>query len=224
MIMTRWISTILFLLFATTCLQGQKLGLLLRYNASFGFTQDYLNYNGFEYNYSPGGGIGLELGLEGEVAKGFSANLTIGYQQNLVWHYNNTNGFVNETSFKFNRKFVAVGLKQLIRFTDHVFQGMYIGGGMNYSIPGTFKVTENDWRYGDIDYSPALGFHGDLGFRLRISERKRLYVEPGFRVKIIRMSAKAYESGEVSDLADSFNDLNVSGIEVFSLGLIKKFN
>ncbi len=222
--MTKYIATLFLLIFSLSFVQAQKLGLLIKYNASFGFTQDYLNYNGLEYNYSPGGGMGLELGLDAEVAKGFSANLSIGYQQNLVWQYSNVNGFVNESSFKFNRKFVSVGLKQLIRFSDNFFQGMFIGGGVNYSIPGKFIITENEWRYGIIEYSPALGFHGDLGFRLRISERKRLYVEPGFRVKILRMNAKAYESGEVSDLADSYKDLNVSGIEVFSIGLIKKFN
>lgn len=222
--MTKYIATLFLLIFSLSFVQAQKLGLLIKYNASFGFTQDYLNYNGLEYNYSPGGGMGLELGLDAEVAKGFSANLSIGYQQNLVWQYSNVNGFVNESSFKFNRKFVSVGLKQLIRFSDNFFQGMFIGGGVNYSIPGKFIITENEWRYGIIEYSPALGFYGDLGFRLRISERKRLYVEPGFRVKILRMNAKAYESGEVSDLADSYKDLNVSGIEVFSIGLIKKFN
>jgi len=221
--MTRFITTISFLIFATTCMQAQKLELLLRANASFGFEQDFLNYNGFEYLYSPGGGVGLEIGLESEVAKGFSVNMTIGYQQNLVWHYSDINGFDNESSFRFNRKFVAIGIKQLIRFTPHVFQGMYIGAGVNYSIPGTLKLVENSWRYGDIDYSSALGFYGEFGFRLRISKKKRIFLEPGIRVKIIRMNAKAYELGEVSDVADSFRDLNVSGIEVFSLGLIKRF-
>ena len=221
--MSKYLPIFLLLFLSSNFLQAQKLGLLLRGNASFGFTQDFLNYNGLTYNYSPGGGVGVELGLEAEVAKGFSANFTLGYQQNIIWQFSNSDGNVNETSFQFNRKFVAVGIKQLFRLSDHFFQGIFLGAGGNYSIPGKFKITENNWRYGDIEYSPAVGFHGEAGFRLRISERRRLYLEPGFRVKIIYMNARAFEFGEVSDIADSFKDLNVSGLEVYSIGLIKKF-
>ena len=67
-----------------------------------------LNFNGADILYSPGGGMGLEGGIQLKITKNFYTSISVGYQRHLAFQSENVYGVSNKTSFNFNRKFLKI--------------------------------------------------------------------------------------------------------------------
>lgn len=203
-------------LFASTSLGfGQNVDFIIRGNLGIGAEYETLAYNGAEIYYSPGGGMGAEVGLQIEVAKNFILQSTLGYQLNLALQIESFNGVSNESSSIFNRKFMSFGALKKFPLTEYLFNGILIGGGAHYNIPGQLKRIEDNVDLGSSKYKSNIGYYIELAVRLKISET--VYLDPGIRYRNLALDGKSYSEGTINDLPESLQKLNANGVE---LGLV----
>ncbi len=114
---------------------AQEIGLIVRPYGSIGFEKGDVDYGGVPLEYSPGGGFGLETGLEYKLDMGFAASATIGYQGMWTFYLTTGTGGSNKSSFSFDRKYFTGNIHQLISLSDGIVEGINIGGGASYNIP-----------------------------------------------------------------------------------------
>ncbi|TRX61424.1 outer membrane beta-barrel protein [Fulvivirga sp. M361] len=191
---------------------SQSMSVMVRTNISIGMDYQSLDFNGNELFYSPGGGIGIEGGLQLEMIERLYAYISVGYQLNLALQAENVNGSSNKTSFNFNRKLITLGAAKIIKLSENTVQGLILGAGMNYSIPGKIRIEENDADFGEISYESGFGFHLETGLRLRLSEG--LYLDPSIRYRSLDLSGKSYNRGSFESLPDYLQELDASGLEL----------
>ena len=209
-----------FLIVSVTTSSAQKFGVVLRPNISAGAEYHSISYFGGDIYYSAGGGVGLEIGGVLSITEGLSVYSTAGYQQHFAIQLEDNNNFENKSSFTFNKKFFTIGATQKIKISDYFFQGILIGGGINYTIPGKIRITEDNLELGDISYDSNPGFHIDVLFRMRMAEG--FYFDPGLRFRYHKFNATSYEDGELDLLPQHLVDLQSSGIEL-SFAVVKMF-
>ncbi|MDH7445487.1 hypothetical protein [Aquimarina sp. 2201CG14-23] len=198
---------------------AQDFNLIGRLNGSIGFNYESLDYNGGSTAYSPGGGMGLEIGAEYHIAKGFYGYGTLGFQYNLALQLQSGSGGSNKSSFTFSRTFLTFGIQKFFKLSDGTLHGISFGAGGNYSIPGKLKITENDVSADPIEYDSALGFHIDAKLRLKLSDK--FFLEPGIRYRQLELDAKSFGSNDPIVLPSDLSTLNVSGVEI-AITVIKK--
>lgn len=210
--MKKTILALIVCLSFSTFSQAQRLNFLLRGNLSVGLDYQTLDYDGSSIIYSPGGGIGLEPGVELQLAKNTYAYATAGYQFNLSARVERSSYYSNKTSFSFNRKFFTVGANQLIPLSDGILNGLMLGGGGNFSIPGKLTRFENDYDLGSVTYKSGIGFHVDAKLRLKFSDN--ISMDAGLRYRNLELKYDTYDSGGSYILPDYLQTLNASGIEI----------
>lgn len=198
---------------------SQKLNLIGRFNLGIGTEYQNLDYNGASVPYSPGGGIGVEIGFQSALIKNLMIQSTLGYQLNLALQAESSNGASNKTSFSFNRKFVSLGLAKKFELSEGIIDGFLIGSGINYNFPGRLKRIENDDRLGESEYSANLGYYFELGLRLDISQS--IFLDPAIRYRRLNFVANSFSEGTVTELPRDLIDLNANGIEL-GLTIVKK--
>ena len=205
------VSLLLFLI-STSMGYAQNLDFIIRTNLGIGAEYETLDYNTGDLYYSPGGGMGAEVGLQVEVAENFSLQSTIGYQLNLALLAESTNGVSNKSSFLFNRKFISFGAFSKIPFSNNLVNSLLVGGGIHYNMPGRMERIENDIDLGISRYNTGIGYYVDLSLRLKVS--KRVFLDPGIRYRRLSLDAKSYSEGDISDLPIYLQTLNTNGIEL----------
>lgn len=194
-----------------------QVDLVGKLNVGIGMDYRTLDFLGSEVIYSSGGGMGIEVGLIFPFNK-LEAYTMLGYQQNLAMQYeSSTYGGTHETSFTFNRKSVIGGANYKLFFSERRFRGFKIGGGFNFNFPGTYSITENNDRFGDIKYQQTLGYHVNVDLVIELNE---ISLVPGLRYRHIEYPVKSYEEGAAADLPKDLRNLNASGIDI-SISIIK---
>ncbi len=197
-------------------IQAQTISWTGKANLSIGMDYQSINYYDGEIFYSPGGGIGIEGGIQLEIIKNLNLYTSLGYQLNFALQAENSNGVSNRSSFSFNRKFLTLGVSKIIQLSDiNTVQGLLFGGGVNFSIPGTMKIIENKNTEFITKYKPNLGYHFETGLRLDLSQG--FYLDATIRYRALEFSGKSfsYSGGSHSGTGTEFlNKLNASGIEL----------
>jgi hypothetical protein len=199
-------------------LKSQSTDFIIRANTSIGAEYSTLDYNGGSKIYSPGGGMGIDFGVQHELKNNLSFYSTLGGQFSFIFNYENINGFTNETTYSFHRFFFTLGAQYLIPFSNDFIKGFSLGGGLNGHKPTKLKRTENNFEYEPISYHYALGFHTDAKFRFKIASN--YFVEPGIRYRNLDFTYK--DNSKIEDfLPEAFKKLNVNGVE-FYLSFFKR--
>ncbi|GAA0716727.1 hypothetical protein GCM10009430_12710 [Aquimarina litoralis] len=198
---------------------AQEVNLIGRLNGSIGFNYDSVDYNGGSLAYSPGGGMGLEVGAEYHMFKGLYGYGTLGFQYNLALQLQSGTEGSNKSSVTFNRTFFTFGVHKLFKLSENTLHGLVIGAGGNYSLPGKLKITQNDVSGDPIEYKPGLGFHLDARLRLKLSDK--FFLEPGIRYRQLELDVKSFGNNSTDILPPYLRELNTSGIEI-SVSVIKK--
>lgn len=217
---------LLFLLLLTSnTAMSQDLNLLGRANIGIGF--DYLtqDFNGLNTRYSPGGGIGLEVGMEGEINNDLFWYGTVGITFNLNLHYEEVMNMTRRTSFSWNKKYFTGGVNKYFELRNKYFKDFYGGGGLLLSFPGTLRRTENGTGNGNsgflgrIKYNPALGFQLHSGTTLTIFDG--FLLRPEIRYRFINYNSKSFTKGDIDDLPPGLKKANGQGIDI-SVTLVKQ--
>ncbi|AHM63325.1 hypothetical protein D770_25400 [Flammeovirgaceae bacterium 311] len=197
---------------------AQNLKFISRLNLGIGAQYDWLDYNGNQVAYSPGGGMGLEAGLGYELLKNLDAYATLGFQKNLALQYESMNGVSNKTSASFGRGYFTAGFNKLFKTSDGVFNGIILGAGLNYNLPGKLKLTENNQSMGEWAYGNALGYQVEAKFKLKFTESFSL--DPGLRYRNIRFENEQSANSAWPTLP-YMNRLNATGVDL-SVALVKR--
>ena len=197
---------------------GQSLDFIARGNLSIGSKYETLDYSGADMFYSPGGGMGIELGLQWKLVENLYFQSSLGYQLNLALQTESFNGITNKSSFSFGRTFLSTGITKKFFISEDLFNGIMLGGGVQYSLPSSLTRIENETDLGSSRYKANLGYFIDLGVRLRMSET--VFLEPGIRYRNLRLDGKSYNQGAIDDLPPALQNLNANGVEL-GLSLIK---
>ena len=216
--MNRILALCLFMTIAGQA-TAQNLKFVGRYNLGIGAQYETLDYNGASVLYSPGGGMGLEAGLAYEVVKNLDTYVTVGFQKNLALQYESMNGVSNKTSFSFGRTFVSGGINKLFQLSEGTFNGIILGGGINYNMPGKLKIIENNENRGIATYNSALGFHIDAKLKLKFNDNFSL--EPGLRYRNINFESSNTLSGN-SSFPEGLRQVNATGVDL-SVSIAKRF-
>ncbi|SEL23609.1 hypothetical protein SAMN04487910_2115 [Aquimarina amphilecti] len=198
---------------------AQEISLIGRLNGSIGFNYETIDYSGGNLAYSPGGGMGFEVGAEYSFFKGLSGYGTLGYQYNLAFQLQSGTEGSNKSSVTFSRTFFTFGINKFFKLSDNTLQGIVIGVGGNYNIPGKLKITENDFSADPIEYESNIGFHIDAKLRLKLSNA--LFLEPGIRYRQLELDAESFGSNTIAALPSHLRVLNTSGIEI-AVSIVKK--
>lgn len=213
------LSLFLISIFMSIYSYGQKVQLAGRVNNGLGFDYRYVDYYGGQVGFSPGGGIGVELGANTEIFKNLHLLTTIGYQLNLGLQYENINGTSTKSSLKFDRKFISIGMVKVFELENTFLSGITVGAGANLNFPGKFKRTENNQKLGSISFDPSLGYYAELGFQIGLIES--IYLYPNLRYRNLNFKANSYSEGSLNNLPVRMQTLNANGIE-FGLTIVKR--
>lgn len=208
-----------FSIFFFTQVSGQALTMVLRGNVGAGMSYYTLDYSGGSIFYSPGGGVGLEAGMQLELLKNLNLGVTFGYQHHLALQAETSTFYTNKTSFTFNRKYVSIATTKYFKISDKVLQNAITGAGFSYNSPGALIRTENNKNLGRSEYDNrfAVFFEGGLGFKASDTWS----VNPTLRYRLLKFDAISFSEGEVVDLPTHLQRLNANGLEV-GVTLIKK--
>jgi hypothetical protein len=216
--MAKTLSIYLFLLITVfTNLLAQDLNLIGRANIGIGF--DYLtqDFKGIKTFYSPGGGLGLEAGLEGELPNDLYWYGTLGMTFNLNFHYEEVSGVTTKTSFSWNKKFFAGGVNKYFDLRNKYIDDFYGGGGLLLGIPGIMRRTVNGDYKGRINYRPAVGFQIHGGVTLTLFDN--FLLRPELRYRLINYNAKSDSPGLSSE--PELKKAHGEGLDI-SLSIVKQ--
>ncbi|MGB3465275.1 MAG: outer membrane beta-barrel protein [Cyclobacteriaceae bacterium] len=207
---------IFFIILTTVTLhatvEAQNPSLFLRGNLSLGTNYTTLDYNGFDISYSPGGGFGLDIGLQTELTENLNLRASLGYQLVVALQAESVNGYTNSSSATFNRKVLGLGLVKGIELDSRSLTHFLIGGGLQYNAPGRLSRTENTDSLGKISYKSSFGFYLEAGVAIRLS--REMSLEPSLRYRSISFSGEDYTGGSFESLPAELQTLNASGIEL----------
>ncbi|MFY0601493.1 MAG: hypothetical protein JXR03_17595 [Cyclobacteriaceae bacterium] len=211
----------------TLKVNAQDLNLIGRANLGIGF--DYLSqdFNGINTKYSPGGGLGFEAGLEGEINDDLFWYGTVGITFNLNLHYEEVNGVTRRTSFSWNKKFFTAGANKYFEVRSKFISDFYGGGGLTLGIPGILRRTVNgngngngnSGYLGRIKYKTSLGFQLHGGATLAITDG--VLLRPELRYRFINYKSKSFSKGSLSDLEPGLKKANGQGVEI-SVTIVKQ--
>lgn len=226
-------SLILLFILTVSSIKAQvNYELIIRSNLGIGADYTSLEYSNInsegELLYSPGGGIGLELGLACLPFKSIEVYSTLGYQQNLALQYqSSSNGETDKTSFSFSRGSILIGANYIYKFSEKM--GLKIGGGGSYNIPGKMSVTELNVDYGKFTFDSEFGFHLETGF---FYELKNWKFFPSIRYRNLNFYLKDYNqqinissrrAENYEQLLSNIKNLNANGVDL-SLTIRRKLN
>ncbi|MFN6946222.1 MAG: outer membrane beta-barrel protein [Cytophagaceae bacterium] len=204
-----------------------KTELILRHNIGIGLVYNTLKFSNpqgsGEMIYSPGGGMGIEVGLGFSLNKNIEVYGTMGYHQNLALNSHTSNMRTDRTSFSFNRKTFLFGANYQFRFTEGGRTGLKFGGGGSYNIPGTMSITELNVPRGNFRYGSEFGFHFETGF---FHEFKKFAMVYSARYRHLNFDFTGYR--QVNNFSSSlyfltpgnslssfrYRSLNASGIDI----------
>lgn len=187
--------------------------LIGRANVGFGFNYQEMDFQNEPILYSPGGGMGLEIGGQTEVYDNVYAYFTMGWHQNLRLKLPNSENSQNRdrSSFVFARFPFTLGANYVWTFDDPWVQGIIVGGGLSYNKPSRLKLIENNDRLGLISYNGNVAVL--LDFKIRMELFKGFYFDPGIRYRRLKFRADEHAKGNVKDLPNHLRTLNASGLD-----------
>ncbi|MFT6868186.1 MAG: hypothetical protein ACJA08_003036 [Cyclobacteriaceae bacterium] len=197
----------------------QDLNLIGRANFGIGFDYTSQDFNGIKTFFSPGGGLGLEAGIEGEFKNDIYWYSTLGFTFNLNFHYEEVNGKTSKTSFSWNKKFITVGANKYHEINNKFISDIYGGGGLLLGVPGTMRRTVNNDYKGRVNYhiAPGIQLHG--GATLTISDN--FLLRPEIRYRFIQYNSKSFSKGDIKDLQPEVRKARADGLDL-SLSIIKQ--
>ncbi|MEM6264915.1 MAG: hypothetical protein AAGI38_20555 [Bacteroidota bacterium] len=202
----------LMLIALVQLVNAQGLNLIVRGNIAIGTEYQSLDFWGRNLSYSPGGGLGVEVGVQFDMLKGFGIQLTLGRQFNYTFHEETVNGITNRSSFTFNRRFISLGVLKNFTLTDGIVNSLQVGAGTNLNYPGTMTRVENEVVIEESSYYSNFGIYIDLVLRLKITDQ--IFLDPGIRYRQLNFSAESFSEGAVSELPDNLQEVNASGVEI----------
>lgn len=197
---------------------AQDLNFIARGNVGIGFNYISQDFKGIKTFYSPGGGLGAEIGLEGAMKNDVFWYGTLGMKVNLNFHYEEVNGVTTKTSYSWNKKFITAGANKFFDLRNQNITEFQAGGGLIFGIPGTLRTTENNIYNGRINYSLALGAQIHTGLTLDIYDK--FLLRPEIRYRFIRYNSKSYTRGDIKDLDPELRKARADGLDI-SLSIIK---
>ncbi|RYE39748.1 MAG: hypothetical protein EOP48_25400, partial [Sphingobacteriales bacterium] len=109
--------------------------------------------------YSPGGGLGLRLGLGKYITKRLSTDIYTGYQQILAFSYENNSGETNKSYGSFS--YITVGATvnlTVLKFEKSAFEEIQLLGGGYWNVPGSIKEEENEKTLNNTSYNNSFGW------------------------------------------------------------------
>lgn len=196
---------------------AQGVNFVLRGNTSNGLDAISLDYLGNNLQTSPGGGIGLEAGLQLPLMENLLLQPTLGHFLSFGFQYESINGTSNQSSMIFNRIFLSLGVIKQFKFDKPVFQGLLLGTGLQYNLPGKLKRTENNQELGYTTYDNSMAIYMEVGLRIKIA--KALFLDPGIRFRRLHFNINGYSDGDIADLPGELRNLNANGLE-FGLSFV----
>ncbi len=191
---------------------AQELNALGRVNLGIGFDRLSQDFNGINTYYSPGGGIGLEAGLEGELPQNVFWYGMLGICMNVSFHYENLNGVENKTFYTWNKKMISAGANKFFDIKNKYVPEFFAGAGLTYYIPGQLKREETNKYKGAIDYNSTLGFQLETGLTLHLI--KSLELRPSVRYRFAKFQSTDYSQGTIDQLDPALRKANASGIDL----------
>ncbi|WP_258105636.1 hypothetical protein [Marinoscillum sp. MHG1-6] len=210
---------ILVCFFAPFLAKSQDLNLIGRLNVGIGLDYISQDFNGIKTFFSPGGGLGLEAGLEGELPNDLYWYGTLGFTQSLNLHFEEVNGQTRKTAFGWNKKIILGGVNRYFEIRNRYIPNVFAGAGAQLAFPGKLRRTENNDYKGRIYYNPAVGFHLEGGATFDIVNR--FLIRPSVRYRFIQYNARKYSKGDVSTLRPDLKKAFGGGIDI-SVTLVKQ--
>lgn len=202
---------------------AQEVNLIGRANIGIGF--DYLeqDFNGINTRYSPGGGLGLEAGLEGEIQNNLFWYGTLGMTINLNLHYEEVNGTTRKTSFSWNKKYFTGGINKYFDIRNNHISDFYGGGGLTLGIPGILRLTENGTGNGSSGFKGRINYKTSAGFQLHSGITLTIFdgflLRPEIRYRYINYNSKQKSPGLVN--TPELKKANAQGIDI-SVSIVKR--
>ncbi|MEP4534931.1 MAG: hypothetical protein ABJ004_17690 [Cyclobacteriaceae bacterium] len=197
---------------------AQQLNLIGRANIGIGFDYISQDFKGLKTFYSPGGGMGVEAGLEGEIQNDLFWYGTVGFTYNLNFHYEEINGQTTKTSYSWNKKFFTGGVNKYFDINNKYIGNFYGGGGLMLAIPGIMRRTINSTYQGRIKYKTSLGLLIHGGATLTITDN--FLLRPEIRYRYINFKAESYTRGDVSSLESELRKAQGQGLDI-SVTIVK---
>ncbi|MEP0937396.1 MAG: hypothetical protein ABJH57_16670 [Cyclobacteriaceae bacterium] len=197
---------------------AQQLNLIGRANIGIGFDYISQDFKGLTTFYSPGGGMGLEAGLEGEIQNDLYWYGTLGFTYNLNFHYEEINGQTTKTAFSWNKIIFTGGVNKYFDIRNKYIANFYGGGGLMVAIPGTLRRTINSTYQGRIGYKPNLGLLMHGGATLTITDN--FLLRPEIRYRYINFKAESFTRGDVSSLESGLKKARGTGLDI-SVTIVK---
>lgn len=194
---------------------AQNTSFTIRGNMSIGTNYQSLDYSGQQLRYSPGGGSGIEFGIDQKLAREFSLRASIGFQLNLALQSEQSfgsNSYSNKSSFTFSRGFFSLGAVKGIPLSGKSVTHFLIGAGAQYHLPGPLERTENDSFRGRINYSSSFGAYMEAGILIRINKKASL--EPTLRYRSLSFTASEFLHTSADETDEDLIDMSANGIEI----------
>lgn len=155
---------------------------------NFGANSQEMDFGGETIRYGYGSGLGLHAGFQYDTKLAdIFVYSEVGINWCLAYQYQNINGSSNKSAFTFNHKSVSLGVGKLFRIeTVDIINGIRINAGLDYNFPSEGSLTENDFKYGVIQYDNSLGFHIESRLSLQLTDA--FLLEPGFGFNVVQFN------------------------------------
>lgn len=180
-----------------------------------GFQNHLLNYQSqssgnTELIYSAGGGIGAHWGVGVFLHRSLLLKLDLQFQQTLAGQIEIVNGNRTESTAKFSRISLGPGLYYNFFIPDKLLlKGVEVGAHLEYHIPRSLSITENNTKYAPVDFNNTLGYKVRANGIIELISERNLYLIFGLGFR----GATIYQSK-----LSTHEDLNGGGIDL-AIGL-----
>lgn len=200
-------------------IQAQHLNAIGKVTLGIGFNRLSQDFNGINTFYSPGGGLGFEAGLEGELPQDLFWYGMLGICLNINLHFENTNGLKNRTFYTWNRKMISAGANKFFDIKNKYIDNVFAGGGFTFYIPGKLKREETNDYLGAIDYKSTIGFQLEGGCTFHLNES--IILRPALRYRYATFKSSDYSQGDLDELESGLKTARIGGIDL-SVSIIKQ--
>lgn len=217
--MNKYLVITILICFILVRAQAQELNALGKVTLGIGFDRLNQDFNGLTTSYSPGGGIGFEVGSEGELPQDVFWYGMIGICLNLNYHLENSNGIQNRTFYTWNRKLISAGANKYFDIRNKYIANVFAGGGLTYYIPGKLKREETNDYLGAIEYKSTIGFQLDAGCTFHLNES--ITLRPALRYRYAKFKSTAFSQGTINQLDPALQKANAVGIDL-TVSIVKQ--
>ncbi len=175
---------------------AQNFGYFGRSNVSIGDESRKISNQGTNgYDFTLGGGVGLETGLEYRPWNDIHFYGSIGYQYVTTTSIRKQESLPKSIGANFNRKYFTAGFNFILIESTDSLRSVSWGFGLSHQIPGTFEYS-NGYKDYTIDFKSTTGIH--LDFKYRWTIKNNIQFETGFRIRKLELESKS--SGNLYDI------------------------